>query len=145
MKSGYLFVETHAARPGLVRLVLSDESPDPAPWAHSDRRIRYIARFNDREAGLMHVHEILKRRLVDPDAHLYRVPPEQAVAAVESLNIRHRQVYLDVDFGDDARAGIARYREQFRANRRRMDQLFQTLGYLGLGLLLLNMLVLSAL
>ena len=103
MQSGYLAIETHRDRPGIVRLVLSTEAPDPAPAAHADRRLRYVARFNDREAALMHTHEILRRRLIDLDTHLYRVPPERAIAAVESLDLKHRRIYLDSEFSDESR------------------------------------------
>lgn len=143
MKAGYLSIETHAEHPGRVRFVLSDHQPDPDPTLHGTRRIRYTARFNDREAALMHTHEILKRRLVDPDAHLYRVPLEHAIAAVESLDLTHRRLYLDADFSAATKTRITAFAERYRGRRARQDALFQTLGYIALGLLLFNMLVLS--
>lgn len=143
MKSGYLSVETHAGRPGRVRLMLSTESPDPAPAAHSPTRIRYVARFNDGEAALMHTHEILKRRLLDPDAHLYRTTAERAIAAIASLGLSHRQVYLDAQLPDETRTAIRDLTARFRGNQRRKDRLFEAFGYIGIGLLLLNLLFLS--
>ena len=113
------------------------------PTLHSARRIRYIARFNDCEAGLMHTHEILKRRLLDPDTHLYRVPMEQAIAAIESLGLRHRRIYLDSDFSADTKAHIEALTERYRDRRRYQTAFFQTLGYIGVGILLFNLLVLS--
>jgi len=143
VQSGFLAIETHRDRPGIVRLVLSTEAPDPAPAAHADRRLRYIARFNDREAALMHTHEILRRRLIDLDTHLYRVPPERAIAAVESLDLKHRRTYLDSEFSDESRSAIASLAERLRSQRRAWATLFQTLGYIGIGILLFNMLFLS--
>lgn len=143
MKTGYLSIETHDEHRGVIRFVLSDRQPDPEPTLHSARRIRYIARFNDCEAGLMHTHEILKRRLLDPDTHLYRVPMEQAIAAIESLGLRHRRIYLDSDFSADTKAHIEALTERYRDRRRYQTAFFQTLGYIGVGILLFNLLVLS--
>ncbi len=139
MKTGYLAIETHADHRGLTRFLLSDEQPDPSPSGDPAKRIQYIARFNDGEAGLMHTHEILKRRLLDPDAHLYRAPLESAVAAVESLDLRHRRIYLDPDLGEEAEREIARLADQNRRHQRRKDAFFRTIGYIALGLLLFNL------
>jgi hypothetical protein len=143
VQTGYLAIETHRDRPGIVRLVLSTEAPDPAPAAHADRRLRYVARFNDREAALMHTHEILRRRLIDLDTHLYRVPPERAIAAVESLDLKHRRIYLDSEFSDESLSAITSLTERLRSRRRAWATLFQTLGYIGIGILLFNMFFLS--
>ena len=143
MQSGYLAIETHRDRPGIVRLVLSTEAPDPAPATHAVRRLRYIARFNDREAALMHTHQILRRRLIDLDTRLYRVPPERAIAAVESLDLKHRRTYLDSEFSDESRSAIASLTEGLRSQRRAWATIFQTLGYIGIGILLFNMFFLS--
>ena len=143
MKPGFLSVETHVGRPGMVRLMLSAERPDPASKTHSPTRIRYVARFNDSEAALMHTHEILKRRLLDPDAHLYRATAERAIAAITSLGLSHRQVYLDAQLPDETRTEIRNLAARFRGNQRRKDRFFETFGYIGIGLLLLNLLFLS--
>ncbi len=143
LRSGYLSVETHDERPGLARLVLSDAPPATAPVRGAATRIRYIARFNDIEAALMHTHEFLKRRLIDPDSHLYRVPMEQAIAATESVALRHRDVYLDGELSEHSRREIGRFKTLFLDRQRRKDRLFDTLGYIGLGLLLFNLLFLS--
>jgi len=143
MQSGYLAIETHLDHPGIVRLVLSTEPPDPQAGAHVDRRLRYVARFNDHEGALMHTHEILKRRLLDPDAHLYRVPLERAIAATESLDLKHRRIYLDPDLSDETCAAIESLAKGFRGQRRAWTVFFQTLGYIGIGLLLFNLFFLS--
>lgn len=143
MKNGYLSIETHRDRPATVRLFSSSEPPDPEAGVQAAQRIRYIARFNDREAALMHVHEALKRRLIDPETHLYRVPVERAIAAAESLDLKHTRIYVDTEFGDDAHASIAAFTERFRRNARLKEIFFQTLGYIGIGLLLFNLFFLS--
>jgi hypothetical protein len=143
VENGFLSIETHRDKPALVRLLLSTESPDPEPWVQAERRIRYIGRFTDSEAALMHVHEVLKRRLLDPDTRLYRVPVEQAIGAAESVELKHTRIYLDPDLGDAARASIARFAERIRRNNRRKARLFEILGYIGIGLLLFNLFFLS--
>jgi hypothetical protein len=143
MQPGYLAIETHTERPGLVRFVLCDTLPDPDPTGHSEPRWRFIAGFNDSEAALMHTHELLKRRLLESETHLYRTSPERAIAAVESLDLRHRRVYLDPDFDDRSRATIASLTEKYVGRRRAWASFFQTLGYIGIGLLLLNLFTFS--
>lgn len=143
VNAGYLSIETHEDHPGLLRLVLSGHSPDPEPTLHRVRRIRYVARFNDREAGLMHTHEALKRHLLDPDTHLYRVSLERAIAAIESLGLSHRRIYLDPDLSAATRAQLDQFAARYRSRRQRLEAFFQTLGYIGVGILLFNLFVLS--
>jgi hypothetical protein len=143
MRSGYLAIETHTERPGLVRFVLCDELPDPDPTGHGERRWRYIAGFNDIEAALMHTHDLLKRRLLDPDTHMYRASPERAIAAVESLGLKHRRIYLDANFDAQSQASIRALTEKYVGLRRAWATFFQTLGYIGIGLLLLNLFTFS--
>lgn len=143
MQSGYLAIETHRDRPGFLRLVVSSESPDTASAPQSERRLRYVARFNDCEAALMHVHEILKRRLINPDAHLYRASLEQTIAAIESLDLKHRRVYLDPGISAERNATIEALTKQICVRRRSRAAFFQTLGYIGIGILLFNMFFLS--
>ena len=143
MTPGYLSIETSESHPGMARLIVSRDQPDPTPALHKDRRIRYIARFNDSEAGLMHTHELIKRRLVDQDAHLYRVTCLQAIAAADSVELRHQVLYLDCDFDDNQRQQIAEMTERYVQRRRRVAQIFETMGYVGLALLLFNMWIMS--
>lgn len=143
MEHGYLAVETHRNRPGLVRLVVSDHLPQPDTDDERDTQLRYAARFNDRDAALMHTHEILKRRLIDPDVHLYRAEMAHAIAAIESLGLSHRDVYIDPDLDAATRRTIETAREVITAQRRRKERLFETIGYIGIGMLLLNLFVLS--
>jgi len=126
----------------MVRLMLTSELPD-AQRADADTRLRYAARFNDGDAALMHTHEILKRRLLDPDSHLYRVPEERAIAAIESLGLTHRDVYFDPSMDEATRQAIDRLREDMAGQRERKEQLFTTIGYIAIGLLLFNLFVLS--
>jgi hypothetical protein len=140
---GYLAVETHRDRPGRVRLLLLSDLPEVAADDAKPTQIRYAARFNDRDAALMHAHEIFKRRLLDPDSRLYRVEPEDAIGAIESLGLPHRDVYLDPGFDAASRARIDAAHGRITRQRERWDKFFQTIGYIAIGILLLNFFVLS--
>lgn len=144
MKNGYLSIETHADHSGLIRILRDDTKPDARLERGSARQIRYIARFNDSEAGLMHTHEILKRRLIDLDAQLYRTPLAQGIAAIESLGLNHQRVYLDPDLAESIKSEIAALSERYRRRRRRKDAIFQILGYIAVAILLFNLFVLSS-
>lgn len=139
VRSGYLCIETHPDHPGLIRLL----SLDQPPQIGEQSQIRFVARFNDRDAALMHTHEILKRRLLDPDSHLYRTSIERAIAAIESLNLRHREIYADPAMPQQSRDEIALLTQRYLRRQQLKDNFFQVMGYLGLGLLLVNMLFLS--
>jgi hypothetical protein len=139
---GYLAVETHRNRPGLVRIVLTRELPAEQP-DDAETRLRYAARFNDGDAALMHTHEILKRRLLDPDSRLYRVPEARAIAAIESLGLSRRDVYFDPLMDEGARQAIDQLRQHLVVQRQRKEQVFTTLGYIAIGILLFNLFILS--
>lgn len=143
MEHGYLAVETHRDRPDMVRLIVSPALPAPTPDGGSATRLRYAARFNDSSAALMHTHELLKRRLVDCDSHLYRVSAAQAIGAIESLDLSHRDVFLDPALDQDTRQIIDEVRQVMVRRRERKTRFFETLGYIGIAILLLNLFVLS--
>lgn len=143
MKPGYLYIETSQSHPGLVRLAVSNVAPDPAPSIHQDRRIHFVARFNDSTTALMHTHELLKRRLVDRDGRLYRVSMEQAIAAADSLDLKHQATYVDCDLVDEQRATIEELTTAFRRRKQRTNQIFEIMGYVGIALLLFNLFILS--
>lgn len=142
MTPGYLSVLTHDQHPGLVRLEVHVDLPDTASMPDSPMRLRYVARFNDSDAALMHAHETLKRRLLDPDAHLYRVPLECAIAAVASLDLRHREIFMDSGLPAQSLAAIDHRIQRLQERHRRRERLFETVGYIAVGLLLLNLLAL---
>ena len=143
MKPGYLAIETHTDHQGWIRLLLGDRQPALGTDPDASRRICYVARFNDGDAALMHTHEILKRRLLDLDARLYRANLAQGIAAIESLDLRHRQVYLDPDLSTEIRAEVDALAAHNRHRKQLRDRFFKTLGYIGLGLLLFNLFFLS--
>jgi hypothetical protein len=143
LRHGHLAVETHVDRTGLVRLFVAEHSPAPEADDSRQPQVRYVARFNDSEAALMHAHEHLKRRLIDPDSRLYRASLEQAVAAIETIELRHRRIYLDPNLGDGSLDAIDSESRRFRRIQERRRRFFEAMGYIGIGLLLFNLFVLS--
>jgi hypothetical protein len=136
MQPGVLYLETHAAHPGLVRVALADAPPPTG--TNVAARMRYAARFADRDAALMHTHELLRRRLVDVDARLYRTSLPAAIAAIESLDLSHRRLYVDPDLDADSVAAIRRTQTRLVRHRQVVDRVWTVVGYVVLGLLLLR-------
>ena len=143
MRPGYLSIQTHDAHRGKVRILVNAQRPAVEPDSRSTPRIRYTAQFHDCDAALMHTHELLKRRLLDPDAHLYRVDLARAIAAVESVDLRRHNVYWDPQIDDDTHAQVTQIVATNRAAQRRKDRFFQALGYIGIAILLFNLFVMS--
>ena len=141
MQAGYLYIETSASHPGLIRIVESEESPDTRQPANADPLICYVARFDDKQAAMMHIHELLRHQLIDPDFHLYRTNPLTAVAGIEADILRHKRIFLLPET-----EGLSISNLQVMANRHRMQQLkvdkiWRLVGFLALVLLLFNLLL----
>lgn len=144
MRQGYLLIETHQGLPNRVRLLTAERPPvttldTTLAGVSVTPQIRYAARFGDLDAALMHAHAALRRHLIDIDAHLYEIDPVRAVAAVESIGLPHRQIFLDPVLGADPllRAEISR-----RQGRQRLtDGIWSGVGALALLLLLIKLLL----
>jgi len=137
LQTGYLSIETSSDRPELLRLVLSDRCPTVSETEGPDS-VRYIARFNDGEAALMHTHQLLRRRLVDVGAGLYRVDLVSAVAAIESLGLSHGRIYLDPHLSQQELGRIDARVLQLQTKRLRRERFWYAVGYIALGVLLLQ-------
>jgi len=135
MEAGYLYLETHADHPGLVRCLIQDHMPSTE--GESGSGVRYIARFKDMEAAQMHVQNRLRRLLVDIDEHLYRVDLATAVAAVEADELRHERVWMDAGLDSEA---LRVQTDDYRSKRQRQDAFWRYVGIFALVMLLLGML-----
>lgn len=139
MQSGYLSIETHTGRPGLIRMGLNEWRPAvPEVTARGPRKVHYIARFNDGEAALMHAHQLLRGRLVDVDTRLYRCDPVTAMAAIESIGLGHAQIYLDPEIDPETRASIHSQALALTDKRCRRERIWDVVGYIASGFLLFH-------
>lgn len=140
MEEGYLIIETSPEHPGLVRIRKAEVPPGKQDTeAQTDPQIRYVARFNDLSAAQMHVHTELRHELVDADAGLYRSDPVTAVAAAQSVALRHRQIYLDPELaGNDALDAAIETR---RWHHRLAERIWQAVGVLAIAFLLIKIIL----
>jgi hypothetical protein len=140
VEEGFVYLETSNSHPGMVRLgasrVLGGPEP-PRPGARTDPAIRLIVRFRDVEAGMMHAHNALRRRLVDVDARTYRASLEEGVAAIEAVELPQQRIYLDPELGPGTLATIAAMTDRQHARHGWQDRFWQIVGGLGVGLLVL--------
>lgn len=139
MEEGYLIIETHAEHPSLVRVRKAERPPaEPQPGDEPDPRVRYLARFGDLSAAQMQIHTRLRRALVDVEAGLYRCDAATAVAAAQSLELGHRQIYLDPELAlsEAFVRAVARHRWRHRL----ADRVWQLVGVLAVVFLFVKLL-----
>jgi hypothetical protein len=138
MDSGYLYLQTHADHPGMVRFLISDRLPSQG--SNPPLRVSYIARFHDVESARMHVQNSLRHRLIDIDEHLYRVDLIDAIAVVAADNLGHEEIWIDDALAaaeyDEIRSRTAILRDR----QRRSDEIWQWIGTGALVFLLIGLL-----
>jgi hypothetical protein len=137
MESGYLTVEKHPEHEGIIRIGAYRDAPHP-PDAAAGGHTCYVAEYTDLDAALMHAHEKLRRALVDINHHLYRTNCAEAIAAVKSSSLTHREVWIDPDLDKDVRAKIEQRTKTFRLHRQRVNRIAAIIGGIAIGLLLLS-------
>lgn len=135
MKTGFLTLLTHPAHPELVLARTLDKPPEL--YALKDgSEIRYVARFADIEAALMHLQNSMHTALVDLENRCYRKSLAEMIAAVEADGLEHRRIWIDPAIPAEALTHIERLTQKARFSQRRIDRIWQAVGVLGLLLLL---------
>lgn len=138
MQAGYLTLETREDRPGYVRLVRSDNRP--LTEARDDgARIRVIGRYSDIEAAAMHVHNHLRRHLVDIDQHLYEAPLSEAMAAMHTLSLTSSIEWIDPDIDRETLDAMQACLDNHKSGRRMRDRWIQLLILIAIALLVFNL------
>lgn len=137
---GYLIIETNGAHPGLVRLTTTETLPriPTAAASATDPVVRHVTYFNDLSAARMHAHQLLSRQAVDVESGLYRSTPVEAVAAVESIGLRHRRAFLDPVLVDDP--ALEQEIAARRAKRLSWDRTWRIIGFAAILFLLARLL-----
>jgi hypothetical protein len=138
MQCGHLIVETGGAQPERVRIYASGYPPPlPKPQERGqDPRPCHVVFFDDLSAARMHAHELLRRKLIDVESGLYRATPIEAVAAVESIDLAHRRVYLDPDIAADR--ALSERVARLRSSRLRAERTWRLIGFAALILLVIK-------
>lgn len=136
MKSGFLCLQTHLEHPGLVRIVSLDKLP-ALPSENGPAAIRYVACFNDLEAGEMHLYQLIRRGLWDLEHRLYRGELEKIIADLESVDLEYRRIWMDPSFGKAQLDAIARRSSRRKRERRYRQFAWHAAGAAGVLLLLL--------
>ena len=139
MKNGYITIETHPDHPGQIRVITSDIQPEP-PTGIDGGTIRYIAGFNDVATAQMHVHEALKRKCEDIDARRYHAEIVEAIAAAESVELRHERIWMDPALDESALAAIKEKVNKSHQRHRLIDRIARIVGGIAVALLIMRML-----
>lgn len=138
MNAGYLYLETHPDYPELIRVSVSSENP--VQEAHEDGvQLRYAARFRDRDAARMHLHECLRHRLVDVDKGLYRCSLLDAMAVIEAEDLSHERVWIDHTLEQASIEQFEKDAEQRQQHSRLVEKIWRLVGIVALVLLGLNL------
>ena len=137
MKTGFLSLITHPDHPGMVRVQLGDTPPELKAMQDGGQ-FRYVARFRDGEAGLMHVQNAMHSHLEDLENRIYRRPLGEMIACVEADGLDHERVWMDPALDDAQLNSIDRDIKKRRSARKRNDRIWQSVGYLALLLLILT-------
>lgn len=140
--NGHIYLETHADKPGQVRVLTQEEAPIQRP-ADDLVQIRYIADFKNAHIAYMHVHNTLKRKLIDIDNRFYAVELPEAVAAIECADLAHQRVWIDPALSASDVAAIDMHTLSFKKSRHRVNKIYLLVG--GIGVLLLSFIILGGL
>ncbi|MCU7805783.1 MAG: hypothetical protein KZQ82_11260 [Candidatus Thiodiazotropha sp. (ex Lucinoma annulata)] len=127
MKTGYLTLETHPEHKGLVRVLIKDELPSTQAVSPGST-VRYIVRFNDIEAGQMHLHNVLHNALIDLDNHIYRADLKKMIAAVEADDLHHKRVWIDPSLSDSEKEVIDAQTAKLKLRHKRWNTLWLIVG-----------------
>ncbi|ESQ14604.1 MAG: hypothetical protein N838_27425 [Thiohalocapsa sp. PB-PSB1] len=131
MRLGYLLIETNPALPGFIRVRGVGSKPNQFP-----DYLKYVARFTDLDAALMHFHKDLSRRLVDLDRGLYQISEEYAAAVAEAIELPHRRLFIDPELAQNHI--FLDTIERLHRSHQRSARIFDLIGVLALLMLLVT-------
>jgi hypothetical protein len=137
MKTGFLSLITHPEHPGLVRASVHTDLPELKRKTDGSE-IRYLARFRDSEAGLMHVQNAMHAALVNRDLRIYRKSLAKMIACVEADGLDHERIWIDPKIPNEELEEIVTETRLRKVSQRRFDLFWRIIGYLALLLLLLT-------
>lgn len=139
MRSGYLALETHPERPGLVRMFMSGENPHDAPAAGSEK-LRLVMFFKDIDTAFMNAQSNMSHHLVDVNKNLYKRHLGTAMGDLESVELEHEIIWKDPHI---AAADLEEMQDEIEHNKRLLvwrDHFVTLLKWGAILFLLLNLL-----
>ena len=139
MYNGFITIETHPNHPGHIRIIKSDVTPTP-PVGIDGGTIRYIARFSDIDAAQMHIHEALRHQCEDIDARRYRAEIIEAIAAAESVELKHERVWMDPSLDEATLSAINQKIDQSHNRHQLVDRIARIVGGIAVALLIMRLL-----
>lgn len=140
MKTGYLALETHPDKPGLVRLIESETDPRLTADSDSPALTRYVLKFTDIDAAFMHAQSAMKRKLVDLNARLYRKPLAEAMGDLDAIELNHELVWQDPDLSEAELDSMEDEVEHRQSRQRQRDRIVQVVKWIAIALLVFNFL-----
>ena len=128
MSVGYIALQTHPEHPGLVRVVTLERVPE-AKGGHLDGDLRYILLYSNAFVARMHIHEGLRRRLVDIDQGLYRCDLGMAMAVCDTVAFHHKRVWQDPSVSEDTLASRAEWRARLEKRHAWRARVWRWVGW----------------
>lgn len=140
MEAGFLGIQTNPELPDRIKIMTWVELPQLENNNYGSG-IQYITKFNDILAAKMHVHNSLRHQLLDANNDLYKASITETIAAIESDDdLRQQKVWIDPSITAADLKSIDRLTKQRQLKNKRINLLIQLIGFLALGLLVLNFL-----
>lgn len=130
MRKGYLLLETQPDQPEVVS-VRTQETVPRLDWSG----LRFVARFDDIDAALMHLHAGLRRHLYSLEPQRYAVSIDEAVAAADAIELDHRRVFIEPELAECGT--LHKQIQRLHRQHQRFDWLMHAIGALALVILIL--------
>lgn len=138
IEKGYLYLQTHKDHPGLVQLQSRKFTPPINQGEDEIEKTWFAARFNDIEAAKMHAQKAMRKKLVDDN--LYRMDMVHAIAAVDSVNLKHEAVFTDPSIPENELREISELTQTSLLRKKRLFKFGNLIGKLAIAYLVLQML-----
>lgn len=89
MKKAWIVLEHAADTMDAMRFSVHDTPPLP------DDSVVYYCQFSDSEAAMMHIHNLLKRSLIDLDQHSYAATVAESLAAIKAIELHRSDEWVN--------------------------------------------------
>ena len=140
MEVGYLSLETHPDRPGMVRLVSSETDPRTEKTREGSGKTRFILRFKDIDAAFLHAQTAMRRKLADLNNRLYNKTLGEAMGDLQAIQLDHEVVWTDPDISDDELHVMEHEIEHEQTWQHRRDVFVKIIKWVAIALLVFNLL-----